>query len=190
MRPQLWTATLLALTTVSCRQSAPAPLYERVPVTRRDLVVSVSASGSIEPVLTVDVKSKASGEIMEMRVQTGDDVRAAQLLARIDPRLQKNTLAQAEANVDVAKAQLQNAEAQLKRAESLFASQSITEIEHENARLAHATAKAALVRAQVDLDNARDQMSDTDLRAPVSGTIIQKNVELGTVISSPTRDVG
>src|SRR2546422_9050038 len=101
MRPQLWTATLLALTTVSCRQSTPAPLYERVPVTRRDLVVSVSAGGSIEPVLRVDVKSRAPGEIREMRVQRGDDGRAPQLPARIDPRLQRNTLAQAEANVDV-----------------------------------------------------------------------------------------
>jgi HlyD family secretion protein len=181
---------LAALGAAACRSSAPAPVYEKVPVGRRDLVVSVSASGDIEPVLTVDIKSKASGEIMQMPVQTGDDVRAGQLLARIDPRLPRNTLAQAEANLEVAKAQLENAQAQLTRSETLFKTQLITEIEHDNAKLNYATAKAQVVRSESDLETARDAMADTDVRAPAAGTILAKNVELGTVISSPTRDVG
>ena len=161
-----------------------------MPVERRDLLVSVSASGDIEPNLTVDVKSKASGEIIEMRVETGDEVRAGDLLARIDPRLPRNTLAQAEANLDVARAQLQNARAQLDRAEKLFNEKLISEVEIESSKLAHATANAAVVRAESDLETARDAMEDTQVKAPLSGTIIQKSVELGTVISSPTRDVG
>lgn len=173
----------------ACKSSPPAPLYEKVPVARRDLAVSVSAAGAIEPVLTVDVKSKASGEITEMRVQTGDDVRAGQLLARIDPRLPRNMLAQAQANVEVARAQLQNAQAQWKRADELYSNKMIAETEYENANLARAMAQAEVVRAETELENARDQMADTEIRAPMSGTILQKNVELGTVISSPTRDV-
>lgn len=165
-------------------------MYEAIAVERRTLVVSASASGAIEPVLTVDVKSKASGEIIEMHVQTGDDVKAGQPLATIDPRIPRNSLAQADANLAVAQAQLANAKAQLDRADTLFKTQAITESEHENAKLGYANANAAVIRARTDLENARDRMTDTRLRAPLAGTIIAKNVELGTVISSPTTDVG
>jgi HlyD family secretion protein len=161
-----------------------------VPVARRDLIVSATASGAIEPILTVDVKSKASGEIIEMLVETGSTVRQGQLLASIDPRVPRNTLAQAEANLVVAEAQLANARAALQRADTLYKTQSITEAENETAKLGFANANAQVVRAKSDLENARDRMADTRIRAPLNGTIIQKNVELGTVISSPTQDVG
>ena len=183
-------AALLALGAAACSKDDPAPLYEAIPVERRALVVSASASGAIEPVLTVDVKSKASGEIIEMHVQTGDDVRAGQPLATIDPRIPRNNLAQAEANLAVAEAQLANARAQLQRADTLYKTQAITETEYENAKLAHANANATVIRARTDLENARDRMTDTRIRAPLGGTVIAKNVELGTVISSPTTDVG
>ena len=159
-------------------------------VQRRNLIVSASASGAIEPVLTVDVKSKASGEIIGMNVQTGDDVKEDQLLASIDPRIPRNNLAQAQANLQVAQAQLSNAKAQLARSDTLFKAQAITQTEYDGAKLDYANANAAVIRAQSDLENARDRMNDTKLRAPLAGTIITKNVELGTVISSPTTDVG
>lgn len=183
-------AAVACLALAACGKEEAAPLYEKVAVERRPLVVSASASGAIEPVLTVDVKSKASGEIIEMLVQTGDDVRAGQLLASIDPRVPRNNLAQAEANLAVGEAQLANARAQLARADTLFKTQAITQAEYENANLTYANANAQVVRAKSDLENARDRMADTRLRAPLHGTIIAKNVELGTVISSPTQDVG
>jgi HlyD family secretion protein len=185
----LTVAPLLSLV-AACGGDHAAPLYETVAVARRDLVVSATAAGSIEPVLTVDVKSKASGEIIELRVETGDDVRAGQLLTRIDPRQPRNQLAQAQANLVVARAQLENARAQIGRADTLYKTQAITEAEYENARLTYANANAQVVRAEADLELARDRMDDTQVRAPVSGTVIQKNVELGTVISSPSSDVG
>ncbi|MGH7607250.1 MAG: efflux RND transporter periplasmic adaptor subunit, partial [Gemmatimonadales bacterium] len=174
----------------ACGKAESAPLYEAIPVERRTIVVAASAAGAIEPVLTVDVKSKASGEIIEMHVETGDDVESGQLLASIDPRIPRNNVAQAEANLAVAQAQLTNAKAQLSRADTLFKTQSITEAEYENANLNYANANAAVIRARTELENARDRMADTRLRAPLRGTIIAKNVELGTVISSPTQDVG
>src|SRR6266540_3533781 len=175
---------------IACGKPQAAPTYEAVPVSRRTVVVSASASGAIEPVLTVDVKSKASGEIIEMNVQTGDDVKAGQLLASIDPRIPRNNLAQAQANLQVAQAQLANAKAQLARSDTLFKAQAITQTEYDQATLDHANANASVIRAQSDLENARDRMNDTKLRAPLAGTIITKSVELGTVISSPTTDVG
>ena len=182
-------AVLLAAV-MACHKTQANPSYEAVPVERRNIVVSASASGAIEPVLTVDVKSKASGEIIGMNVQTGDDVKAGQLLASIDPRIQRNNLAQAQANLAVAQAQLSNAKAQLARSDTLFKAQAITQTEYDTAKLDYANANAAVIRAQSDLENARDRMTDTKLQAPLAGTIIAKNVELGTVISSPTTDVG
>jgi len=184
-------ATALVLTGIAgCHKTQANLSYEAVPVERRNIVVSASASGAIEPVLTVDVKSKASGEIIAMNVQTGDDVKKSQLLASIDPRIPRNNLAQAEANLQVAQAQLSNAKAQLARSDTLFKAQAITQTEYDTAKLDYANANAAVIRARSDLENARDRMTDTKLSAPLAGTIITKNVELGTVISSPTTDVG
>jgi len=190
---KLWgsaAATLLLAGIAACSKKPATLSYEAVPVERRNLVVSASASGAIEPVLTVDVKSKASGEIIGMNVQTGDDVKEDQLLASIDPRIPRNNLAQSQANLEVAQAQLSNAKAQLARSDTLFKAQAITQTEYDGARLDYANANASVIRARSDLENSRDRMTDTKLRAPLAGTIIAKNVELGTVISSPTTDVG
>ncbi len=183
-------ALALAGAFAACKKAEPAPLYEKIAVQRRDIVVSASAAGSIQPILTVDVKSKASGQIIEMRVQTGDEVRPGQLLAKIDPRIPQANLEQAQAALEVANAQLANAKAQLARSDTLFKAQAITETDYESAKLAYAQANAQLVNARTNLQTAQDAMDDTQVRAPLKGTIIQKNVELGTVISSPTKDVG
>jgi HlyD family secretion protein len=186
-----WALLILMLSLGACaRSSKTKATYETVDVEKRNIVVSATATGTIEPVFTVDVKSKASGEIIEMRAETGDEVKPQQLLARIDPREARTTLAQTQADLQVAKAQLANSKMELARADTFYKRQIITQVEYENTRLSYATANAGVVRAQGALDNAQDQMDDTEIRAPLSGTIIAKNVELGTVISSPTRDVG
>jgi HlyD family secretion protein len=184
------TGVVLLLGMIACGKKQAPISYEAVPVEHRDIVVSASASGAIEPPLTVDVKSKASGEIIGMNVQTGDDVKEDQLLASIDPRIPHNNLAQAVANLQVAQAQLANAKAQLARSDTLFKAQAITQTEYDQAKLDYANGNAGVIRAQSDLENARDRMTDTKVRAPLEGTIIAKNVELGTVISSPSTDVG
>ena len=165
-------------------------MYQLLTVEARDIVVAASAAGTVEPIRTVEVKSKASGEIFELHVETGDVVRAGQLLVRVDPRVPQATLRQAQADLELAEAQLENAEAQMRRAEGLFETQSITEQEFENTRLSVASANAQLVRAQRSLSDAEISAEDTDVRAPGGGVIIQKNVEVGTVISSATREVG
>ena len=167
-----------------------APSYRLVPVTARDIVVSASAAGTVEPVTTVEVKSKASGEVFAINVETGDEVSAGDLLVSVDPRIPQATLRQAEADLRLAEAQLENAESKLRRAEELHKTQSITEQEYDDSRLAVASATAQLVRAERSLEDARISAEDTDVRAPISGVIIQKNVEEGNVISSATREVG
>jgi HlyD family secretion protein len=174
----------------ACREEEPPVVYQAVPVERRDIVVSALASGTIQPDTVVEVKSKASGEILELRVETGQLVKRGALMARVDPRNPRNLVAQAKADLEVAEARLANATSQRRRADELFESQSITQQEHENALLDYANARAEVVRARVTLDDAQDQLDDTNVLAPITGTIIEKQVERGQVISSPTRDVG
>src|SRR5206468_4142159 len=156
---------------------------------RRDINVSALASGTLQPDTTVEVKSKASGEILQLLAETGQLVKRGAPLVRVDPRNARNALAQAEANLDVARAQLTNATSQKNRSDELYKSQSITEQENEQARLDYADAKAAVVNAQVAVDNAKIQLEDTDVRAPITGTVIEKDVERGTVIASATHNV-
>ena len=186
---RLCAAAVTLVAVLSCRKDAPVPAYETVPVVRRDIVVSATASGVIQPILTLSVKSKASGEIIAMPVQTGDEVKQGQLLAKVDPRIPQNNLTQAQANLTVAKAQLDNATAQLKRSQALYQTQSITQAGYDSAQLSAATAQAAVVNAQANLQTAKDAMEDTQVRAPITGTVLELDAVLGTVISSPTNDV-
>ena len=136
----LGVAALLA--TGGCKEEAPLVVYESVPVSQRDIVVAVRAVGSILPDTVVEVKSKASGEILEMRVETGQQVQRGQLLVKIDQRVPRNRLAEATATLDVIRVRLATAESQMRRSDELFKSKSITEQEYENAQLAVANAKA------------------------------------------------
>jgi HlyD family secretion protein len=178
--------TAIALAAAACKQDVPPPVYQAVAVEARDIVVSARASGVIEPDTLVEVKSKASGEITEIAVETGQLVPRGTLMVQVDRRQARNTSAQAEANLEVARARLQNAEAQRHRSEELFKSQSITQTEYETAVLDYANAKANVVNAEVAVENASIQLGDTEIRAPMTGTIITKLVERGAVISSPT----
>jgi HlyD family secretion protein len=177
--------TLLA----ACKKEAPPVVYQAVPVETRDIVVSAQASGAIQPDTTVEVKSKASGEVLQILAETGQTVKRGDLLVRIDPRIPKNALAQAQAELEVARARLTNATSQKRRADELFKSQSITQQENETALLDYANARADVVRAQVAVDNAKIQLADAEVRSPITGTIIAKSVERGTLITSATGNV-
>jgi HlyD family secretion protein len=183
------TMIAVLLLVAGCKKEAPQVVYRAMPVEQRDIVVSAQAAGAIQPDTTVEVKSKASGEVLQLNAETGQLVKRGAPLVRIDPRNARNTLAQAQADLDVAQAKLANATSQKRRADELFKSQSITEQEHEQALLDYADASAQVVRSRVAVDNARIQLEDTDVRAPITGTIIAKTVERGTVIASATANV-
>lgn len=173
-----------------CEEAEVPQLYDSGPVILRDIVVAVEAAGVVEPSLTVEVKSKASGEILRIEGETGDQVDQGSLLVQIDTRSPKNQLAQAEAELEAATARRGIAEAQSKRAKTLLASRTINDVDYEQTILEFANAKADVIRAEVAVENARIALDDTDVRSPMTGTIIEKLVEKGQVISSPTMDVG
>jgi HlyD family secretion protein len=189
MRTRLLSFAVL-IAAAGCKDKPKPVVYQAVPVERRSIVVSARASGTVNPDTVVEVKSKASGEILDMKVETGQTVERGTLLVLVDQRTPKNRLDQANADLEVAKARRENAIAQQKRADELFKSQSISQEEHENAVLAVANARAAVVTSQVAVENAKIAMEDTRVTAPISGTVISKSVERGQVISSPSTDVG
>jgi HlyD family secretion protein len=191
MRRGSLAAAAVALVALSgaCRKAAPPTPYQAIAVEPRDIVVSAQAAGTLQPDTTVEVKSKASGEILQLGAETGQIVKRGAPLVRIDPRNARNALAQAQADLDVAQAKLENATSQKRRSDELFKSQSITQQEHEQSVLDYANAKSEVVRTQVSVDNARIQLEDTDVRAPITGTIIEKDVERGQVIASAVSNV-
>ncbi len=157
-------------------------------VERRTIESSVEATGTVEPVRRVEVKSQASGEILEMPVDLGDRVRQGEVLVRIDPRDEVNELEQARADLNQAEAQLGVAESRLERARALRDSGVVTADELESAVLEHANAQSAYQQAQTRLELAREQREDATVEAPITGTVIAKQVEAGQIITS-TRDV-
>jgi len=163
-------------------------VYDTAGIERRTLEVAVSSAGIVEPLATVEVKSKASGEVLDLQVETGDMVEEGTLMVRIDPRIVRNRLAQSDAELKAAISRREIATTQKARVESLVSNGTLTQSDLEQATLDLANAEAQVVTANVAVENARIAVDDTDIRAPIAGTIIFKPVEIGQVISSPTQD--
>jgi len=178
----------ILLLAACAEEEQSGPIYDTAVVERRTIEVAVSSAGIVEPLATVEVKSKASGEVLELLVETGDLVEAGTLMVRIDPRTVRNRLAQAEAELKAALSRQEIAQTQKRRVESLQANGTLTQADLEQATLDVANAEAQVVTSTVSVENARIAVDDTDVRAPISGTVIIKPVEKGQVISSATQD--
>jgi len=159
-------------------------------VQRRDIVIDASATGVVEPINVVEVKSKAGGQIVKMPVETGTSVKPGDLLVQIETRDVQNQYDQAAAALSASKSRLEVASAAKRRADELFKGRIITAAEHETAQLDYANAQSALVAARTSLDINQQRLEDATVRAPVAGTIIEKTVSLGTVITSATGAFG
>jgi HlyD family secretion protein len=164
------------------------PVYDTAGVERRTIEVAVSSAGIVEPLATIEVKSKASGEVLELLVETGDVVEKGSLMVSIDPRTVRNRLDQSNAELTAATSRREIAQTQMARVESLVAAGTLTQSDLEQSVLDLANAEAQVVTSRVSVENARIAVDDTDIRAPISGTIIFKPVEKGQVITSPTQD--
>ncbi|MGI9076638.1 MAG: efflux RND transporter periplasmic adaptor subunit [Gemmatimonadaceae bacterium] len=184
--------SLLALPLLaSCAKKADEkPRIQTATVERRDIVIDAQATGVVEPINVVEVKSKASGQIVRMPVETGTFVKPGDLLVQVDTRDVRNQYDQTAADVRAAEARVQVVGAQRKRSDDLFGQRIMTAQEHEAATLDYANAQAQLVRARTNLDLAQQRLEDATVRAPVGGTIIDKTVSLGQVITSATGAFG
>lgn len=183
-------AVAASVLAAGCSDSkASTPSIALAAVERRDIQVDVEATGVVEPINVIEVKSKASGQITQMPVESGDLVQPGALLVQLDTRDVRNQYDQAEADVRAAEASVSVARSQKVRSDTLFAQRIVTAQEHEQAALTFANAQAQVVRARTNLDLARQRLEDATVRAPVAGTIIEKLVSLGQVIASATGSV-
>ena len=181
--------TGLAVAACEAEPEAEAVSVQTVAAEVRDLRITAEATGELEPVLKVEVKSKASGEILQLHVDSGDEVEPGTLLAQVDPRDVNNAYEQAEADLAVARERMNIAEAQRDRSRNLLDVEVITAQEYESKQLEYANAQSALVRARTNLELATLRRTDVTIRAPMAGTILEKLVEAGQVIQSATQNV-
>ena len=172
------------------QDEALANFYKKEQVSPKNLLVSIEASGLIEAISSVEIKSKASGEILFLGAEVGDFIDKGSMLSQIDQRTPKNILDQSKSDLTASNVRLENAEAQFKRGKKLHDNGSISDKDFEDIQEAFAQAKSTLVRTQVSYENAKIALDDTVVRSPVSGTVISRPVEVGQVISSPTQAVG
>ena len=179
----------VALAPACGRKQLDTASIPTAPVTRRDIIIDAQANGAVEPINVVEVKSKASGLIIRMPVETGTQVRPGDLVIQVDTRDVQNQYNQSAADEKAADARLQVAAAQKKRSDEMFQSKVITAQEHETAALDYANAEAAVIRAHANTDLAKQRLEDATVRASVSGTVIEKTVSEGMVIASATNSV-
>lgn len=167
------------------KQSTP----DTARVERRSLDISADASGQIEPLRVVEVKSRVAGELQKIDVETGQELKQGDLIGLVDPRDVRNALEQARADLALANARVATTSAQRRRAEELAKAGILSRQDLETARLQETDAKAQLVKARTNLQLAQERMGDVDIRAPISGMVIEKPVEQGQIIASASGNV-
>jgi HlyD family secretion protein len=190
----LYRKTLIALaafTTLACSKKKEQALTIPVePVQRQTIVVGAEATGVVEPINVIEVKSKSSGQIVAMPVETGTFVKPGDLLVQLDTRDTRNSYAQAKADLDAALIKLRVSKTARDRAAQLFKERIITSAENEAAEVDYANSQATVLRNRAALDIRAQSLEDATVRAPVAGTVIEKPVALGQVIASGTGTAG
>ncbi|EYF08494.1 efflux RND transporter periplasmic adaptor subunit [Chondromyces apiculatus] len=181
------------------RQAAAGiPKYEDAEVTTGDLAVTVTATGTLEGLNTVDVGAEVSGRITKVHVDFNDRVEKGQLLAEVDPeQLQASAdeasarVASAGASLQQMKATLEEANAKLVQAEAQAAEGLISKQDMITTRAAAARAAATLAGAKADatlaqaqLKNARTKLDRTRIVAPIKGIVLSRLVEAGQTVTA------
>ena len=153
------------------------------PVRRQDVRVSVDAIGTIAAYNTAVVRAQVSGVLRSLAFKEGQQVRAGELLAQIDPRAFAAALTQAEGALARDKAQLENAKLDLVRYQDLLAKDAIASQQLDTQRALVKQLEGTVTTDQGVLDNARLQLSYTHVTAPIAGRIGLKQADLGNVVT-------
>jgi HlyD family secretion protein len=182
---------LAAFTALACSKKKDQALTIPVePVKRETIVVDAEATGVVEPINVIEVKAKSSGQIVAMPVETGTFVKPNDLLVQLDTRDTRNAYAQAKANLDAAIIKQRVSKTARDRAAQLFKERIITSAENEAAEVDYANAQATVLSNRAALDLRQQGLDEATVRAPVAGTVIEKDVALGQVIASGTGSFG
>lgn len=177
---------------------APAIRYDTAEVTRGDLLVTVIATGTVQPTVRVDISSELSGTIAAVEADFNESVREGQVLARLDDTRLRAQVANAGAQLASARARLDSARATatetaeaLGSAEALdrrgLATRPVTvsaRAAHDRALAAVAMAEADVTLAEANLDAQRLDLEKTAIRAPIDGIVLDRTVEKGQIVAA------
>jgi HlyD family secretion protein len=153
-------------------------------VERTRIESAVTATGKLQPVTTVQVGTQISGQVANINVDFNAHVKKGQLIARIDPTLLQQAVAEAQANIERGRAELAQAEADDVRNRQLFERKLVSEMDFSSTKYKAAVARASLKSAQVALSRARRNLSYAEIYAPIDGVVIERNVDVGQTVAA------
>ncbi len=166
------------------RHAADASAYRTAPVARGDIQQTVSANGTLNPVVLVNVGTQVSGTVQTLHADFNDRVREGQVLAELDPALFRAQLDQSRANVANARASLQLAEANERRARALFGQDYISRAELDAAIQALGAARAQVAAATAQVHRDETNLRYSVIVSPVSGVVVSRNVDVGQTVAA------
>ncbi|HPB50897.1 MAG TPA: efflux RND transporter periplasmic adaptor subunit [Myxococcota bacterium] len=175
-----------------------APVWQTSPVKRGDVEYKVTASGTLSPLVTVQVGSQVSGRMKEIFVDFNSDVKKGQVLATIDPSLVEFEVLKAKAQVKTAKAGISKAEAAvfdrkqvMERTNALRDKRLATDMDADSARAAYQSALAELesaravsTQAQAALKQAQTNLGYTTIVSPIDGVVISREIDVGQTVAA------
>jgi HlyD family secretion protein len=180
------------------QHTVPTVHYVTAPVTRGSVTRAVTASGSVNPVTTIQVGTYVSGVVQQLYCDYNTQVRKGQLCAKIDPRPYQTLVDQDKANLSTARAQLAKDQTNLDYATLTYHRTSdlrtrgiVSQDTLDSAKSAQDQAtsqveldKAAIQQRQAELDAAALNVAYTDIVSPVDGTVVSRNVEMGQTVAA------
>jgi HlyD family secretion protein len=164
--------------------ASETPAYRFATVQRASVHATVAATGTLSAVTTVQVGTQVSGQIAEIHADFNDRVKKGELLARIDPTLQKQAVSDAEAGVERVRAQYEAARLDYERSKPLYDAQAITATEFNTSESGYLVAQANLKSAQIALDKAKQNLAYTNIHAPIDGVVVERNVDVGQTVAA------
>ncbi|MGC9512692.1 MAG: efflux RND transporter periplasmic adaptor subunit [Fidelibacterota bacterium] len=150
-------------------------------VKRHTVEEKVSASGRVKPVTQVDISANVAGEIIEMNVKDGQNVRKGQVLAQLDKVRYEAAVVSARATYSSTKVAFEKAKKDLKRAQALYESGNLSQADLDQALAEYESIQSNLAQAESSLKQAEDNLSKTTIISPIDGTIIQVRKEAGEI---------
>jgi HlyD family secretion protein len=161
----------------------PSP-YRFATVERGDIEATVSATGALSAVKTVQVGTQVSGQIAAIYADFNDKVKQGQRLARIDPVIPEQAVAEALAGVERSQAQYDAAKREYERNQRLFDEKLLPASELTTFVSGYEVAKANLTSARVSLDRAKRNLEYTSIQSPIDGVIVERNVDVGQTVAA------
>ena len=160
------------------------PSYRLGKVERASVKSTVSATGTLGAVRTVEVGTQVSGQIAALYVDYNSHVKKGQLIARIDPILQEAAVQDAQAGLARANAVVTQTQLEFDRSKKLHDQQIATDAEFNVAQSNYAQARASLTSAQINLQRAKQNLSYTNIYSPIDGEVVERAMDVGQTVAA------